>query len=106
MKRHLPSILGCAVGFCVAGSGVGSVAGCFAGGQVWQGMAAAERAATSATGVVYLWMFRGILTGMTVGAAAGVGYALLVRWARLRGAPPDAEQATAVGGPPKAVPCC
>ena len=82
MARPLPNILGCAVGFCAIGSGVGSVAGCFVAAQVWKAMPEAERAGLRLTSFIYDGMFQGIAIGMALGAAAGVAYAVIVRRSR------------------------
>jgi hypothetical protein len=97
VNRHLPSVVGCAIGFCAAGSGVGSVAGSLVGMQVWKGLSDDERAATSPTDITDLWMFRGIFAGMVLGVVAGVTYPLVVRWVRA-----GRKQAEPAAAPPPA----
>ena len=82
--RHLPSVVGCAVGFCAAGSGVGSLLGTFFGRWLFpplpEGFGTPEEQAMAFYGGT-LW---GIGVGMGVGLVAGVLYAVLVRRSRLR----------------------
>ena len=84
MARPLPNVFKCAIGFCAIGSGVGSVAGCFVAGQLWDAMPQAERAGLRLTSFIYDGMDLGIVTGMVLGAAAGVAYAVIVRRTRAR----------------------
>ena len=83
MEKRLPSVLGCGVGFAAAGSCVGSFAGMFVGGRLWRSLPEAGRPA-SPIEVVYLWLFRGLLVGVLLGAWAGVAYARAARRSRRR----------------------
>ena len=84
MARPLPNVLGCAIGFCAIGSGVGAYTGCYVAGQLWRAIPEVERAGLPMTGFLYTCLLRGMFVGMALGAAAGVAYALLVRRARVR----------------------
>ena len=82
--QHIPSIVGCAFGFCAAGSGVGSLVGTALTPWLWpslqEGVGTLDEQLMARYGGT-LW---GILIGMGVGLVAGVSYAVLVRRSRLR----------------------
>ena len=83
-SQHLPSIVGCAVGFCAAGSGVGSLVGMFV--EAWLFPPLPEGQGTMHDQLVarYSGTLWGIVVGMGVGLMAGVLFAVLVRRFRLR----------------------
>lgn len=95
MVRHLPSVVGCAVGFCAAGSGVGSLVGTALGPWLYPPLAPGQGTQPEQILAAYGGTFLGIKVGLAVGAVAGVLYALLARRSRLRGATPRAEPGVA-----------
>lgn len=91
MEAHRPSIAGCAVGFGVAGTGVGSLVGLWMG-SVSQSAAMrlaetpAERETVLRFGLLFTCagVHTGLLLGLVAGAFAGIAYAVYKRL-------PDAE---------------
>lgn len=82
--RHLPSIVGCAVGFCAAGSGIGSLVGTCLGTWLVRPIPEGQGTPEERLRAFYAGTFEGIGGGMGVGLVAGVLYAVLVRRSRLR----------------------
>ncbi|WP_088252863.1 hypothetical protein [Fimbriiglobus ruber] len=82
--RHLPSIPGCAFGFCAAGSGVGSIAGTALNPWLFPPLPAGRGTPHEQMMTLYGGTLQGIVMGMGVGVVAGVVYAVLVRRARVR----------------------
>lgn len=80
--RHLPSVIGCAIGFCAAGSGIGSLVGTAVHPLLYpplpDGQGTPQEQILAACGGTFL----GIKGGMALGAVVGVLYAVLVRRAR------------------------
>ena len=81
---HLPSVIGCAFGFAVAGCGIGSVAGMALGHWLYPPLLEDQRPIKIPLDVVYSGTYFGIRLGFVLGAVTGVLYALLVRRSRLR----------------------
>ena len=78
--QHLPSLFGCAGGFGLAGSGVGSLIGTFLSESLVPEIPGYPQSAGSPMlGAVF-----GMYTGFAAGAAVGLAYAILVRRSRLR----------------------
>lgn len=97
---HMPSVAGCAVGFCAAGSGVGSLVGTALGPWLYPPLPEGQGTQQEQILAVYGGTFLGIKVGMAVGAVAGVLYALLVRRSWLQGAAPDASGSSPSGDKP------
>ncbi|WP_157369017.1 hypothetical protein [Zavarzinella formosa] len=82
--KHLPSIPGCALGFCAAGSGVGSLIGTFLNHWLFPSLPPGQGSVREQTMAFYGGTIWGIVAGMIAGFAAGVIYAVLVRRSRLK----------------------
>lgn len=82
--QHLPSIIGCAFGFCAAGSGVGSLVGTALTTWLYPPLAEGEGTPHERIMAFYGGTLWGIAVGMGVGLVAGVLYAVLLRRSRLR----------------------
>lgn len=92
---HLPSVVGCAIGFCAAGSGVGSLVGMALGPWLYPPLPEGQGTQQEQILAAYGGTFLGIKVGMAIGLVAGVVYAVLVRRSRLRRAAQDAEPSAA-----------
>ena len=79
-RAHRPNVVGCGIGFATAGAGIGSFVGMAIGGQVCRDLPGLVDQPDTRALLIYLWLFRGVLGGLAVGAAVGLGYALLRRW--------------------------
>jgi hypothetical protein len=84
LRRHLPSIIGCAFGFCATGSGVGSLVGTALNHRLFPPLPPGQKTPHEQFMAFYGGTFWGIGVGMGVGVAAGVVYAVLVRRSRRR----------------------
>jgi phosphotransferase system glucose/maltose/N-acetylglucosamine-specific IIC component len=84
MSRPLPSEIGCAFGFSMAGSGLGAFTGSMIAGTISR----LFPEAVNALGTPKSFMFKGLETGMfsgiLLGAVIGILYAQLVKRRRLR----------------------
>lgn len=81
---HMPSFVGCSIGFAAAGCGVGSLLGTAVGPLLYptppEGQGTIEERALAMYGGTFL----GMEVGLLVGAVAGVLYAVLMRRSRRR----------------------
>ena len=76
--RRPPSVVGCALGFCAAGSGVGSLVGMAAGPWFFPTPPDGQGTQHEQVMAMYGGTLWGIGLGMAAGAIAGVLYAVLV----------------------------
>lgn len=83
-RRPLPNVVGCAIGFCAAGSGIGSLVGTALGPWLYPPLPEGQGTQEDQILAMYGGTYLGIMVGMAAGAVAGVLYAVLVRRARLR----------------------
>ena len=74
-SRNLPNVVGCSVGFCAAGNGVGSLVGMAFGPWLYPPLPEGQGTQQEQILAVYGSTFLGIKVGMAVGAVAGVVYA-------------------------------
>ncbi len=81
---HLPSVVGCAIGFAAAGCGVGSLVGTALGPLLYPPLPEGQGTMDERVLAMYGGTFLGIKLGAAVGAVAGVLYAVLVRRSRRR----------------------
>ena len=88
---HLPSVVGCTIGFAVAVCGVGSLVGTALGPLLDPSLPDGQGTVDERVLAMYGGTFLGIMVGAAVGAVAGFLYAVLVRRSRLRRAAADAE---------------
>lgn len=92
---HLPSIVGCAIGFAAAGCGVGSLVGTALGHHLYPFSIYGQGPFEDWLLAMYGGTQLGMAFGAAIGMVAGVVYAVLVRQSRLRRPSPDAEQGAA-----------
>ena len=82
-RLHLPSVIWCAIGFAMAGCGIGSLVGLPLG--PWLYAPLPENAGAMDKYIaMYGGVYFGIKVGIVGGAVIGVLYAVLVRRSRLR----------------------
>ena len=91
--RHLPSVLGCMIGFGFAGCGAGVLPGGWAGAQLRGPVLGPDPAPLADLQWSYGSVYAGSTVGMVVGAVLGVRYARAAR--RAAGSAPDAEPGAA-----------
>ncbi len=82
-RLHLPNVIGCAFGFAMAGSGIGSVMGPALEHWLVPPLPEGQEPIKRPLEVMYGGIIFGIKMGLVVGAIAGVLYALIVRRSRL-----------------------
>lgn len=82
-RPHLPSVVGCVIGFAAAGCGVGSLLGTVAHPWFFPPLADGQGTTHEQAMAVYGGTFRGMAIGAAVGAVAGAVYALRERSRRL-----------------------
>ena len=81
-SRHLPNILGCAIGFSAAGCGVGSLIGTIFGSLLYPPLPEGQGTMEEKFYAMYGGTYLGIKAGLVFGSVAGVVYAILVRRSR------------------------
>ena len=77
--RHLPSVVGCLIGFGCAGCGAGVVPGMWAGVRLREPVHGPDPPARDALAWDYGSVYAGSTLGMLAGAAIGVRYARAAR---------------------------
>jgi hypothetical protein len=92
---HLPSFVGCAIGFAAAGCGVGSLVGTALGHHLYPFSIYGQGPFEDWLLAMYGGTQLGMAFGAAIGMVAGVLYAVLVRQSRLRRPSPDAEPGAA-----------
>ncbi len=97
---HLPSIVGCAIGFAAAGCGVGSLVGTALGHHLYPFSIYGQGPFEDWLLAMYGGTQLGMAFGAAIGIVAGVLYAVLVRRSRIRRPAPDAEPGAAANTGP------
>lgn len=85
VNQHLPSVLCCGFGFSAAGSGIGSIVGTALGPRLYPQLPKGQGTPHDQLMAMYGGTLWGIAVGVSIGAVAGVLYAVLVRRSRLKG---------------------
>jgi uncharacterized membrane protein YfcA len=81
-QRHLPSVLGCAFGFCAGGCGVGSIIGTGLSSTLYP--IDPDQAPTNREKVMHAYggIYWGVAFGMLLGTIVGILYAKTIRHLR------------------------